>query len=59
MIVLGAALAVGGAAGTLLCVRAATSRPRPIDLFAALLAPVAVIAALVGGVLIFVPGFLK
>jgi hypothetical protein len=59
MIVLGAALVLAGAAGTVVCVRAASSRPRPIDLLAALLAPVALVATLAGGVLLFVPGFFK
>jgi hypothetical protein len=56
---LGALLALGGSAGTAFAIHAAASRKRPMDLVAALLAPVALVAALTGGVLIFVPGFLK
>jgi hypothetical protein len=56
---LGALLALGGGAGTAFAIHAASSRKRPMDLVAALLAPVALVAALTGGVLIFVPGFLK
>jgi hypothetical protein len=55
---LGALLVLGGGAGTALAVVAASTRKRPVDLAAALLAPVALVIALVGGVLIFVPGFL-
>jgi hypothetical protein len=55
---LGAALLLVGGAGTAWCTLAIGARPRPIDLAAAIGAPVALVAALVGGVLIFVPGFL-
>jgi len=55
---LGAALILAGCAGTALCTLAIGTRPRPIDLAAAIGAPVALTAALVGGVLLFVPGFL-
>lgn len=36
----------------------ATTRPRPLDLLAALLAPIALLAALLGGVWLLVPTFL-
>jgi hypothetical protein len=55
----GLALVVGGAAGAGWALRAATSRRRPIDLAGALLAPLFVAAVLVGGVMCFVPGFLR
>ncbi len=56
---LGAALVVLGASGTVWSVVASTTRRRPVDLIAALLAPLALLVALAGGVLLFVPGFLK
>jgi hypothetical protein len=55
----GALLGLGGIAGAGLALLAATRRRRPIDLVGALLAPVAILAALTGGVLLFVPGFLR
>lgn len=55
---LGALLVVAGSAGTAFAVRAALTRKRPIDLAAALAAPVALAVALLGGVLALVPGFL-
>jgi hypothetical protein len=48
-------LLAGGAAGAGWALRAATSRRRPLDLAAALLAPVFVACALAGGVMLFVP----
>lgn len=56
---LGALLAVAGSAGAAFAVVAASTKKRPVDVVAALLAPVAILLALTGGVLIFVPGFLK
>jgi hypothetical protein len=56
---LGALLVVSGGAGAGWAFRVATSRQRPIDLLGALLAPVFVICMLVGGVLCFVPDFLR
>jgi hypothetical protein len=56
---LGAALVLAGGAGAVYCVIAATTRRRPVDLLAALGAPLALALALVGGVLLFVPGFLR
>ncbi|HEY2743168.1 MAG TPA: hypothetical protein VGL86_01040 [Polyangia bacterium] len=55
----GLLLVAGGAAGAAWALRAATSRRRPIDLAGALLAPVFVAAILVGGVMCFVPRFLR
>jgi len=55
---IGALLVLGGAAGAGWALRAATSRRRPLDLVAALLAPLFVACALAGGVLLFVPRFL-
>jgi len=51
-------LIVAGGAGTAWAL-AATGRRRPIDLAAALAAPVAFVLALLGGVLVFVPDFLR
>jgi hypothetical protein len=56
---LGAALVVLGGAGTVWAVIASTTRRRPVDLLAAIAAPVALVLALVGGVLLFVPDFLR
>ncbi len=56
---LGLALVAVGAVGTVWGVIASSTRKRPLDLIAALLTPVALIVALVGGVLLFVPGFLR
>jgi hypothetical protein len=55
----GLALVVVGAAGAGWALRAATSRRRPLDIVGALLAPLFVAALLVGGVMCFVPGFLR
>lgn len=55
----GALLALAGGAGTTWCVVAATTRRRPFDLLAGIAAPVALLVALIGGVLVFVPGFLN
>jgi hypothetical protein len=58
MTVLGAALVLGGGAGAVLALHAVSSRGRPGDLIAALAAPLAIVAALAGGVLLLAPGFL-
>jgi hypothetical protein len=55
--IVGVALVCLGGAGTVWGVTAAASRPRPLDVVAALVAPVALLVTMVGGVLIFVPGF--
>jgi hypothetical protein len=55
---LGALFIAGGSAGTVWAL-AATERRRPIDLLAALAAPVAFVLALLGGVLVLVPDFLR
>ena len=54
-----ALLVVGGAAGAGWALRAATSRRRPLDVAAALLAPLFVVCALVGAVSWWVPRFLR
>ncbi len=54
---LGAFLFVAGGAGTAYSTWAAFSRSRPADLAFAVAAPVCVVVALVGLVLVFVPGF--
>jgi hypothetical protein len=59
MTALGAALIVLGSAGTVWSVLASSTRRRPVDLLAALAAPLALMLALVGGVLLFVPDFLR
>lgn len=59
MTLLGALLLVGGGLGAGWALRAATSRRRPLELVAALLVPLFIVCALVGGVLCFVPGFLR
>lgn len=59
MTLLGALLIVGGGVGAGWALRTATSRRRPVELVAALLAPLFIVCALIGGVLCFVPGFLR
>ena len=54
-----ALLAVGGAAGAGWALAAATSRRRPLDVVAALLAPLGVIAFLVGAAALFAPQLLR
>jgi hypothetical protein len=56
---LGVLMAAGGSAGAALAMVAASTRKRPVDLLAAVLAPVAILTALAGGVLIFVPTFFR
>ena len=55
----GIVLVAGGVAGASWALRAATARRRPMDILGALLAPVFVAAALAGGVMCCVPGFLR
>ena len=52
-------LVAGGAAGAGWGLRAATGRRRPFDLLGALVAPVGVLAAIIGGVKLFVPSLLR
>ena len=59
MRLLGVLLVLSGGAGTVWSLTAATTRRRPLDVVAALVAPVAILAALIGGVLVLVPGFLR
>jgi hypothetical protein len=56
---LGALLVLVGCAGTAWATLAASERRRPVDLVAALAAPLAFALALLGGVLVFVPDFLR
>ncbi|HEX8952815.1 MAG TPA: hypothetical protein VF945_13260 [Polyangia bacterium] len=56
---IGALLLVGGGvAGAGWALRAATGRRRPLDVVGALVAPVCIVAALVGGVMLLVPSLL-
>jgi len=57
--VIAALLAAGGATATGWAVAAATSRRRPLDIVAALVAPAGVIAFVVGAVAWFVPDLLR
>lgn len=57
MRVVGAVLFVGGAVGAALAIRASFERARGPAALYGLLAPLAVLAAIAGLVLIFVPGF--
>jgi hypothetical protein len=59
MRLLGVVLVVAGLGGTVWGALAASQRRRPMDLVAALVAPVAFVLALLGGVLVFVPNFLS
>ena len=52
-------LVVGCVAGAGWALRAATGRRRPFDVLGALMAPVCIVAALVGGVMLFVPSLLR
>jgi hypothetical protein len=52
-------LVIAGCAGTGWATLAAAHRRRPVDLAAALAAPLAFALAVLGGVLIFVPDFLR
>jgi hypothetical protein len=52
-------LVVGGAAGAGWGLRAATGRRRPFDVVGALLAPLGIVAALTGGVMLLVPHLLQ
>lgn len=46
-----------GGAGTAYCLHAAFSRRRPVDVAFAIAAPLCLALALVGALLVFVPGF--
>ena len=59
MTLLGIALVLVGGVGTAWATLAASNQRRPLDLLAALAAPLAFALAILGGVLVFVPGFLK
>jgi hypothetical protein len=52
-------LLVGGVMGAVWSFRAALTRRRPLNLLAALAAPLFVLAALTGGVALLVPRFLR
>ena len=52
-------LVVGGAAGAGWALRAATGRRRPFDVLGAIAAPLFIAAALIGGVMLLVPRFLR
>ena len=54
----GALLVLAGGGATAWLVGAIAGRRRPIDLLAAVAAPIAFVLALIGGVLLFVPRFL-
>ena len=56
---IGALLVVGGVAGAGWALRAATGRRRPLDVAGALIAPVCIVAALVGGVMLLAPSLLR
>jgi hypothetical protein len=55
---LGLVLFLAGAAGTVRAVRGVFEEKRPRDVGFAVLAPIAIAAALLGALLLFVPGFL-
>ena len=55
--VLGAVLFLVGAAGSMAAIHGSFSRPRPIAALLGLAAPVAVLLALTGALLVFVPDF--
>lgn len=55
--VLGAVLFLAGCAGTAYATWATFEKRRPLDVAFGALAPVALLAALVGLLLVFVPGF--
>lgn len=59
MRLLGLLLVLAGAAGTGWATLAAGNGKRPVDLVAALAAPLLFALAILGGVLLFVPDFLR
>jgi len=59
MRLLGVILVLAGLSGTVWSTLAASRERRPLDLVAALVAPVAFAVAVLGGVLLFVPDFLR
>jgi hypothetical protein len=58
-LILGLLLVVGGLAGAGWALRAATGRRRPHDIIGAVVAPFCIVVALIGGVMLFVPHFLR
>ncbi len=56
---MGLVLVVGGVAGAGWALRAATGRRRPLDIAGALVAPLCIVAALTGGVMLLVPSLLR
>jgi hypothetical protein len=52
-------LVVGGLTGAGWALRAATGRRRPYDVIGAVVAPFCIVVALIGGVMLFVPHFLR
>jgi hypothetical protein len=59
MRLLGFFFVLAGIAGTVWAMLAASEKRRPMDLVAAVTAPLAFALALLGGVLLFVPDFLR
>ncbi len=57
MRIVGVLLFLAGAAATAWTVAASFDRPRPVGALFGLVAPLCVLAALVGALLVFVPGF--
>ena len=57
MRVLGAVLFLAGSGATVYSVRASFASARPRDVLLALVAPIALLVALTGALLVFVPGF--
>jgi len=56
---LGAVMFLTGAAGTAWTIKESFTRPKPAAALFGLLSPVAVLVALVGALLVFVPGFFQ
>ena len=59
MRLLGLLFVLAGIAGTAWATLAASQKRRPLDLVAAIAAPLAFALAVLGGVLVFVPDFLR
>ena len=59
MRLLGLLFGLAGVAGTAWATLAASQKRRPLDLVAAIAAPLAFALAVLGGVLVFVPDFLR
>jgi len=58
-LIAGLLLVAGGAAGAGWALRAATGRRRPLDVVGALVAPLCIVAAITGGVMLLVPSLLQ